>query len=285
MPGVSVIHDQSVRGARIQDSDARFVHEDFKGHFAKRSSAANDGEPTGTAGDVNIRVGDRNCFEQHVLGTQTILGPVRTSSGLNITQDLTADDGIEYTLGNEQPANTVISNLAGATRGTFVVGTDPNFYFALKFTLADVSGTDDCAAGWRKAEAYQANIDDYDEAAWLNVIAGAIKIETILNNAATTTTDTTNTWTNTQTKTLMVIVDSDGSLSNDGTRGKVYFNIDGVKPTAEAASRYKFDVGEIVIPFFFFLNDTNIAEATTLKQWQSGFLPVGETAQYQLGAA
>jgi hypothetical protein len=59
--------------------------------------------------------------------------------------------------------------------------------------LSDVDGTDDCAIGWRKAEAYQAAIDSYDEMAAINVIAGAIKIETILNNGTTATTDTTDT--------------------------------------------------------------------------------------------
>ena len=50
----------------------------------------------------------------------------------------------------------------------------------MKFAIADVSDTDDCAFGFRKVEAYQANIDDYDEMAALNVISGDIKIETIL---------------------------------------------------------------------------------------------------------
>ena len=48
------------------------------------------------------------------------------------------------------------------------------------------------------------DVDDYDEAAFLNVILGDIYIETILNNAATTSTDTTNNVTDGGTVTLKV---------------------------------------------------------------------------------
>ena len=283
MAGASINQDQDVRAALINDAHERFVHEEFKGHFTKRASAANDGEPTGTTGDVNVLVGDRNVFEYHILGTQDILGPIRTSGGLNLKLDATADDGIELTLGNEQPANTVISAVAGATRGTFVVGTDAPFYVAFKLTIADVSGTDDCAVGFHKAEAYQAAIDSYDEWAALNVISGDIKIETELNAGGTTTTDTTDNWADTETKTLMVICDSNGSLSNDGTVGKCYYFIDGQKPTTEPTSRFKFDSGEIVIPFFYYLFDTTTPGAMTAKLWESGLYPMGESAQAEFG--
>ena len=279
-----VIHDNSVHAALVHDSTQRYVFETFKGHFAKRLSAADDGEPTGTAGNVNVLVGDRNCFEYHVIGTQTILGPVRTSAGLNISQDLTNNDGVEYTLGNEQPEGTVISNVAGGTRGTFTVGTDAPFFLAVKMTITDVSGADALFIGLRKAEAYQAAEDDYDEMAAIGSVSGDIKTATILNGAATTTTDTTDNWADAATKTLMVICDSDGSLSKDGTIGKCYFSIDGEKPTTEASSRFKFDSGEIVIPFLYLRHDSDVAESTILKEWESGFL-VDTKNSYELGAA
>lgn len=279
--GVSINQDQDIRAGRIDDSMDRFVDCTFKEIPVARSSVADQGEPTGTAGDVNTLYVGQSAFQQHVLAGQTILGPAKTTLGLNITQDLTNNDGIEYTLGNEFPANTVISALAGATKGTFTVGTDGPFYFALKLYITDVSGTDDCCVGFRKAEAYQANVDDYDEAAFLNVISGTINIETILNNAATTTTSTTDTWSDATAKTLMVVCDSDGSITGDNTVGKCYFFINGLKPSAEPTTRFKFDSGEIVIPFFYFLNDSDVAEATTFQRWQSGFYPMGESSQSQ----
>lgn len=246
----------------------RYVYDDFRGLFIARATATPMGDPTGTAGDVNTLFSGRgHQFQYHVLGTQTILAPKRVAGGLDITQDLTNNDGVEYTLGCEDPANTVISALS---RGTFTVGTDKPFGFSLKLLITDVSGTDDCAIGFRKSEAYQANVDDYDEAAAVNIISGDIKIETILNNAATTTTDTTLDWADAATKTISVYCDSDGSLW--GTPRAVYYEIDGAKPTAVPTTQFRFDSGEVVIPFFYFLNDTDVAESTVLVEWESGLV-------------
>lgn len=281
MPGVSINSEQDVRASLINDVHERFVHSEFKEIPVIRASAVAQGEPTGSAGDVNTMVVGPNVFQYHSIVGQTILCPTKTALGLNVSQDLTDNDGLEYTLGNEFPADTVISSTAGGTKGTFVVGTDAPFYASLKLLLTDVSGTDDCLWGFRKAEAYNATVDDYDEMAAFNVISGDIKIETILNNAATTTTDTTDNWADTETKTLTVLCDSDGSISNDGTVGKCYFFIDGLAPTAEAATRFKFDSGEIVIPFFHMLHATDVAETTTFKMWESGFYPMGQSSQLE----
>lgn len=190
---------------------------------------AGAGAATGTAGDENICCLDKNTWEYHVLGTQTILGPTLGTYGLNIVQDETANDGTEYTLG-----------IKSFNKGVFTVGTDAAFYAKLKFYIDDVSGTDDCAFGFRKLEAYQANIDDYDEMAALNVISGNITIETILNDAATIVTDTTDDWPDTGIHTLEVFVSS---------AGEVTYKIDGGDPTVTAA--FTFDDAEVVIPFFY----------------------------------
>lgn len=277
--GESIIQDQDVRGALIQDVHQRFVVETFKDLAMARATGTPFGNPTGTAGDVNTLLTRDNMFQYHVLGTQTILGPAKVDTGLDITQDVAAaDDGVEYTLGCEEPANTVIADTAGATRGTFVVGTDAPFYVSVKFNLDDVSGTDDCAVGFRKAEAYQAAIDNYDEMAVLNMISGDINIETILNNAATVTTDTTDNWADAATHTFTVIVDSDGSLTGNGTVGRVYYEIDGVKPTTLPTANFKFDSGEIVIPFLYFIQNTDLC-SIVLQRWESGFIGVGDTEQ------
>lgn len=284
MAGVSINHEQDVRAALQADAHARYVYEDFKGHFTKRVSAANDGEPTGTAGNVNVLIGAKNTFEYHIIGTQTILGPVRTSGGLNLCLDAENNDGIELTLGNEQPEGTVISAAAGATRGTFVVGTDAPFFFAFRATIADVSGLDEYIVGFRKAEAYQSVIeDDYDEMAAFNVMSGNINISTILNAGTTSNTDTTDDWSDATAKTLMVICDSDGSLSQDGTVGKCYFCVDGLTPTVEPSSRFKFDSGEIVIPFFAYRHDSDVCDTLVASLWESGLMFTGQTSQYELG--
>lgn len=168
------------------------------------------------------------------LGTQTLLSPVYDATkGLDISQDQTDNDGVQYTFGS----------LGVEGPFTYTVGTDSAF-IKIKFRIADVSGTDDCAVGFRKNEAVQANIDDYDEAAFVNVILGAVKVETILNNAATITTDSGQTWADDATHTIEVQL--------KGRRVVTLF--DGA-PLA-GIPEYNFDNAEVVVPFFFFLQAT-----------------------------
>lgn len=211
----------------------------------------NTGLPTGTAGNVNgIITSDGNYFEYCIKGTQTILYPTWTlGTGLNIIFDQTADDGVELTNG--------VTSIA---RTAFVVGTSPAFHLRAKFTITDVSGTDDCAIGFRKAEAYQANLDDYDELFGINVIGGAIYKTAILNGAATDDDDTTNTWADAAEKTIEIKVSAAGVCT---------ILIDGVAPVS-AGTAHTFDAGEVVVPFFFVLNHTDLYDSIIFTGWEVG---------------
>ncbi|MEE8151269.1 MAG: hypothetical protein V3T43_06095 [Nitrosomonadaceae bacterium] len=206
------------------------------------------GAATGATGDENVMLLPETQFEYHILGTQTILAPVLTATGLNVSLDQTDNDGVEITQG-----------ILAIGRHAYVVGTDGKFFLRVKFKIADVSGTDDCAVGFRKAEAYQAAIDSYDEMAVLNVISGDVNIETILNNAATTTTDTTDNWADAATHTLTVRVSA---------AGVVTYQFDNAAPTTVAA--FTFDDAEVLIPFFYFLHDSDVAGAVELIEWECG---------------
>jgi hypothetical protein len=215
------------------------------------TAAVTGGAATGTAGDENLLIWPGCKLEYHILGTQTIVGPVMTSLGLDLgSMDQTANDGWELCPGCETALHDQV----------FTVGTSPAFYFEAKLKIADVSGTDDLAIGFRKYETYQANVDDYDEMAAINIISGDIKIETILNGAATTTTDTTDNWADAATKTVRVEVSS---------AGVVTYKIDGQPPTATAA--FTFDTGEVVVPFIYVLQDTDIMGACPLIHWECGY--------------
>jgi len=207
------------------------------------------GAATGTAGDENMLMWPGLTLEYHILGTQTIVFPSMTTTGLDIgSLDQTANDGLELCPGINSDHDQ-----------RFVVGTDAPFYAEAKIKVADVSGTDDLAFGFRKVEAYQANIDDYDEMAVLNVISGDINIETILNGAATTTTDTTDNLADAGTVSLKVLVSA---------AGVVTYQIDGAAPTTTAA--FTFDDAEVLVPFLYFLQDTDIAGTVELIHWEAG---------------
>lgn len=228
--------------------DEKYIYETFNqvpSFSGKAGTAA-----TGTAGDENIIMLPTTAMEYHILGTQTILAPTVSALGLDLgSMDQTADDGLELNHG-------VLSSQIPS----FTVGADAAFFLRARFSIADVSGTDDCAVGFRKVEANQANIDDYDEMAVLNVISGNITIETILAGAATTATDTTDNWADTETHELRI---------NVSAAGVVTYLIDGVAPTATAA--FTFADAENVMPFFFFLQNTDIAGAVPLMVWECGY--------------
>lgn len=206
------------------------------------------GAATGTGGDENVCVLGNSIWEYHMLGTQTIVAPSLGVGGLDVSLDNTDNDGAEFCLG-----------INSANKGVFTVGTDAAFYAKMTFSIADVSGTDDCAFGFRKVEAYQANIDDYDEMAALNVISGNITIETILNAGDTTSTDTTEDWADAATHTLEVYVSA---------AGVVTYKIDGSAPATTAA--FTFDDAEVVVPFFYYVHATTTPGTIVLKEFECG---------------
>lgn len=238
-------YDQSIN-RRYWDN--KYVYENFQNNGAV--SKVGGGASGGTAGNRNALILPTTAFEYAILGTQTITAPTITVDGLNLgSMDQTANDGLELNHG-------ILTSQIPA----FIIGTADPFFLRARYSIEDVSGTDDCAIGFRTVEANQANIDDYNNMAVLNVISGDIKIETILANAATVTTDTTQNWLDTETHELVVKVDGSGVVT---------YTIDGLPPTVTAA--YTFIDGLTVMPFFYFLQDTDIAGAVPIMVWECGF--------------
>ncbi len=212
------------------------------------------GASSGTGGDVNIMQFPYTTLEYSPKGTQTITAPVIASiaagvSALNNEMDQTDNDGVE-----------ICPGILSSNPNAFKAQTASPFFFRVRLTLATVASTDDCAFGFRLAEAYQANIDDYNDMAVLNIISGDIKIETILNGAATVTTDTTDNFTDAQTKDLKIMVDENGAVT---------YQIDGAEPTVTAA--YTFRAGIYVVPFHFFLHSASSAVGIRIQEWECGF--------------
>jgi len=228
--------------------DNKYVYETFQANGA--TSKVGGGAAGGTAGDNNVLILPTTAFEYSILGTQTITAPVITASGLDIgSMDQTANDGIQLNHG-----------ILSSQIPSFIIGTDPAFFFRVRFSIADVSGTDDCAIGFRKVEANTGNIDDYNDMAVLNVISGNIYIETIKTNAATVSTDTTDNWADLATHELTVLVSETGVVT---------YEIDGSAPTVTAA--YTFTDALNVMPFLFFLQDTDIAGSVPIMFWECGY--------------
>lgn len=234
------LEDESVNFIKLTQDLREGRYAFYRGDVQPSLSAPNGyGDPTGTAGDINRAFfpGAFPLSAQYIVkATQTLLGPLLDTSGagLDVSQDQTDNDGIEYVFG------------ANNSRGPFVtvIGTDPDPFIRIKFKIADVSGTDDCFVGFRKVEAAQANLDDYDEMAGVNVILGDVKVETILNAGTTTTTDSGENWADAGTHTIEVQLRG---------RRAVYLYDDA---PFSGIPEFNFDDAEVVVPFFFFLQAT-----------------------------
>jgi len=219
-------------------------------------SAVGGGASSGSTGAENVLQFNYTTFEYHILGAgQTITGPViadyaTSVSSLNPELDLIDDEGIE-----------ICPGILTSNPSAFKIGAAPDFFFRVRVAMSTVASTDDCSFGFREAEAYQANLDDYTDMAVLNVISGDINIETILNNAGTTTTDTTDDFADAELHEFRVTVSS---------AGVVTYEIDGAAPTVTAA--YTFTDGLYVVPFFYFLHAASAAAGLRILEWESGFV-------------
>jgi hypothetical protein len=232
-------------------SDSSYAYEKFN-YTVPVTKSAGYGDPTGVTGDINIASFRRLSASIHVKGTQAILAPFANSTNgtLFIEQDQTDDDGVEYIFGQ---FNTALNPLGV----TVNAATGKDRFARLKFSIADVSGTDDCAFGFRKFQTLTANIDDYTDACVLNVISGNVKQETILNNAATVTSATLGTWADGATHELKAVV------TNAGVCTLFY---DGVA----VGTPFQFDTTDPLVPFFFFLNDADVAGAVEFIEFEAG---------------
>ena len=242
-------------GAVVTRASKRW-YKDFAGSAEPIFLAASGAAASGTANARNVVIfpGQTTfdgalCMGYNALGTQTITGPAISALGVDIAQDQADNEGAEYS-----------GPLTGGGQ-VFTVGTDPAFYISVKVRIADVSGADPFLVGFRKQEAAQAAYDDYDEAAWIGIVgtAGDIKINTILNNAASTLTDTTDNAADATSVTFKVSVSA---------AGVVTYQINGAAPTTTAA--FTFDTGEVLIPSIFFLHGTDVAGSVQLETYDCG---------------
>mgnify|MGYP003114140681 CR=1 FL=1 len=196
------------------------------------------------------------------IGTQTVLIPAAATTGMDYGYDGTNNEGVQWVAS----LNTH-KGYPGVDR--FTVGTHGAFYAELEFSIEDVSGTDDCAFGFRKVEAEQANLDDYDEMAVLNAVSGNIYIQNILNDGDTLDHDTLKDWADGEVHTLRVDVSS---------AGVVTYKIDGSAPTlsstdsADGADTFTFDDGEVVTPFFYYINAAHVAGEVILRKVKWGLV-------------
>lgn len=209
-------------------------------------------------------------FEEHLsvvetTGTALYNFPYTSTSGLEIPLDADVTDGVT--------ACEITNGILTTGPATYTVGSFPDnapIMFECIIKIDDITDLDQLFMGFRKAEAYQAEPDNYDELAAIHVgetgatvADGQINIATILNGGATIYTDTTETdWADAGEHTLRVEVTNTGVCT---------FKYDGEEPTV--SKTFSFDDGEVIIPFLFVENtsgSTTGDPGVSVSSWKCG---------------
>jgi hypothetical protein len=228
-------------------NNQRVIDHKFEGDPVTSKKAG--GAATGTAGDENVMLFPNFRLEYHIVGTQTILAPVATAKGLNISMDQADNDGVELCPG-----------ILTTTAQKATVGATPAFFFETTVDVANVSGTDCLLVGVRKLEAYQAAAeDDYDEMFALRYNNGDLFTSIIDNGATTVNTDTTD---NIADATALKI------RINVSAAGVCTLLLNGQAPTT--AQALTFDAAEVVVPFIFLRHSSGVAGTVDVKNWRFG---------------
>lgn len=206
-----------------------------------------------TGGEINILVfGDGYQLGEGMIGTQT-LGVVMDADSLDISGDQTTSDGVEL--------------FGGPTYGmqgkVFFAG-GPAFQFCADLTIADVSGTDEFHVGFRGYESFDVTVDDYLDMVTMgfntSATPAAIKIETIVADGGTTTTDTTETWAEGARKILCVLVSSSRVVT---------YSINGQVPATVAALTLA--AGLALVPFIAIIQHSDLTEEVDLRLWDASY--------------
>jgi len=216
------------------------------------TAATTAGVATGASGDVNLMSLQQGVLmEQFIIGTQTIIGPRMEATGLDISLDQTAADGVEYNFGAARTNS----------RHAFTIGTSAAFFFEVTLNVEDLSGCDPLVIGFRKAAANNAVLASYTDYASLGINQGTsalnVVLMTELNGGGQTITNTTDAWGGDGTaRTLKVLVSS---------AGVVTYTIDGSAPSVTAA--LTFDNADVVCPFIHFLQGADVSQVwmTSMK--------------------
>lgn len=180
--------------------DALYEGKYFRGQWPgapapQCSDADGYSDPTGTGGDVNIGHFPGlfpTPFAYRLNGAHTVVAPFYQAAGAGILANLedgTIGAGLEYVFGQHHDGAPDANNTFGQT-----VGTDPATFIRVKAVIETVNGQDHFAVGFRKAEAFQADIEDYDAMAVLDVMSGDINVGLIVSGEATNFIDTGLNW-------------------------------------------------------------------------------------------
>lgn len=253
--------DMHVNGYRLQSLDSHAFYEDFT-EYGDGDDGCIQNDWTvcsGTANEINFfNMPSGNRFVEIILGGNNT-GADMDAGSLDLTGDAANGEGLELLWGG----------IYDADGAPFIIGESPAFYTCATITAADWSGIGELHVGFRRFEDTAA-FDDFLDAAGIGVFGGAstygdIKIETIDDNGATTTTDTGDNITDAVAGRYCTYVSAAGVVTYTVKIGSQAARA----PTTTAA--FTFDDGDPVIPHIYYLQSADLAGEIDLTEWEAGY--------------
>jgi hypothetical protein len=196
-------------------------------------------------------VGNGYIFECYNNTVATNIGPIITSTGLNIDHIGSA-------------ASKIIEITRGVTAGSpdsFVAGTSAAFYVQATFNINTLADVTDLFIGFRKAQAYQnTGLTTYTDYATIGVhsTAGEIQLQTQIASGGNTVTDTTQAILAATNFTIRVNVSS---------AGVVTYLLNGAAPTTVAAYTL---AANTVVPFIWYATPAGGHAEVDIVNYQCG---------------
>src|SRR6185369_9754028 len=206
--------------------------------------------PTGTANTLGWQLSPYGSLNRTNIGTQTIVAPVLSSTGLLIDQDDNAGDG-NHTSANQQ----VLGDQS------FIVGKAEYTAYA-KVVAGDWTDTQ-FMLGIRIKAVYTADYNNYTDLAAIGGAAAdgdSVTTTGILNNAATVSTDTGVNFTDATSADLMIKVDIAGAVT-------AWFNGISYPIYSVGTTPLVLDAGDEFIAFYQHVNIGSGDPAVTISQF------------------
>lgn len=206
--------------------------------------------PTGTANTLGWQMSPYGALNRTNIGTQTIVTPVLSGTGLLLDQDDNAGDG-SHTSANQQTLGSQ----------SFVVGQEE---FSVVARVIATDWTDShLLVGFRKKATYTADFNDYTDLAAIGSGAAdgdSVTTHGILNNAATVSTDALVNFTDSVSAELMIKVAIDGTVT-------AFFNGVSYPIYSVGTTALVLDADDEFIPFYQHVNIGSGNPAITISSF------------------
>ena len=200
-------------------------YENFAKYGLSKGVACIDDDGSTCAGDSttvasSLYFADGFKVSTYPIGTSTIV-PIMTAAGLDITGDLTTNEGWVLIAGGR----------LGSSGAPFIVNSDPAFYACATIWSPDVTGNAIIFSGFIAFESVTATLTSYSNYAGVGLVAGDVTTKTGIAGTDVSTDTTDN------------IADSTTVANGKhkyctyvGATGKATYTVDGSEPTTVVAA-------------------------------------------------